>query len=283
MYIFIVIICAFIINFQVDYIDDIEFFSRESNLSVHNEEIRKLKIDAGVQQVKDAANELGCSTGELICTAMLKNEYSVNESSLRTINKKDFVRYTNKLKRFNGENFRDVSILYDGLVSDVKYFPVPKSTKGTAWVEYVDSWGFDRGYRGDAGSDRVHEGTDIMCINNVEGLYPVVSVCNGTVTKKGWLELGGYRIGITSENKIYYYYAHLSSYAQGLEVGDTVKAGQLLGFCGSTGYSKIEGTKGKFPVHLHFGIYYVAGDYELSLNPYFILKNLENKLLYYLY
>ena len=95
--------------------------------------------------------------------------------------------------------------------------------------KYVDSWGFDRGYRGDAGSDRVHEGTDIMCINNVEGLYPVVSVCDGTVTKKGWLELGGYRIGITSENKIYYYYAHLSSYAQGLEVGDTVKAGQLLG------------------------------------------------------
>ena len=72
MYIFIVIICAFIINFQVDYIDDIEFFSRESNLSVHNEEIRKLKIDAGVQQVKDLANELGCGTGELICTAMLK-------------------------------------------------------------------------------------------------------------------------------------------------------------------------------------------------------------------
>ena len=58
-------------------------------------------------------------------------------------------------------------------------------------VEYVDSWGFDRGYRGNAGSDRVHEGTDIMCINNVEGLYPVVSVCDGTVTKKGWLSTWG--------------------------------------------------------------------------------------------
>ena len=71
----------------------------------------------------------------------VKNEYSVNESSLRAINKKDFVRYTNKLKRFNGENFRDVSTLYDGLVSDVKYFPVPKSTKGTASVNSLQIGG----------------------------------------------------------------------------------------------------------------------------------------------
>ena len=74
------------------------------------------------------------------------------------------------------------------------------------------------------------------------------------MTNIGWLELGGWRIGITSENGIYYYYAHLDSYAP-LSVGDTVTAGQLLGFMGNTGYSKVEGTKGKFDVHLHFGIY----------------------------
>lgn len=56
-------------------------------------------------------------------------------------------------------------------------------------------------------------GTDIMAQNNTPGIYPVLSATAGTVTNIGWLELGGWRIGITSENGIYYYYAHLDSYA----------------------------------------------------------------------
>ena len=113
------------------------------------------------------------------------------------------------------------------------------------------------------------------------------------MTNIGWLELGGWRIGITSENGIYYYYAHLDSYAP-LSVGDTVTAGQLLGFMGNTGYSKVEGTKGKFDVHLHFGIYVTDEngkrwepeefiEAELAVNPCYLLKTIENKVLYYQY
>lgn len=103
------------------------------------------------------------------------------------------------------------------------------------------------------------------------------------MTNIGWLELGGWRIGITSENGIYYYYAHLDSYAP-LSVGDTVTAGQLLGFMGNTGYSKVEGTKGKFDVHLHFGIYVTdENGTELAVNPCYLLKTIENKVLYYQY
>ena len=54
-------------------------------------------------------------------------------------------------------------------------------------------------------------------------------------------------------------------------------AGDLLGFMGVSGYGK-EGTVGKFPVHLHFVIYFTAGDKEISVNPYPILKAMEKPL-----
>ena len=70
----------------------------------------------------------------------------------------------------------------------------------------------------------------------------------------GWLELGGYRIGIRSSGGIYYYYAHMESYAEDLQEGSEVFAGQFLGFVGDSGYGA-EGTTGQFVVHLHLGIY----------------------------
>ena len=47
---------------------------------------------------------------------------------------------------------------------------------------------------------------------NKDGVYPVISVSDGYISNIGWLELGGWRIGITSCNGIYNYYAHLDSY-----------------------------------------------------------------------
>ena len=46
---------------------------------------------------------------------------------------------------------------------------------------------------------------------------------------------------------------------------------------GDTGYSKTEGTTGNFPVHLHVGIYIFHGEEEISVNPYWVLKYLENR------
>ena len=43
------------------------------------------------------------------------------------------------------------------------------------------------------------------------GYYPVVSMTDGVVTEKGWLEKGGWRIGITAPTGAYFYYAHLDS------------------------------------------------------------------------
>jgi len=125
------------------------------------------------------------------------------------------------------------------------------------------------------GGKRGHEGTDIMADKNERGLYPIISMSDGVVTKKGWLEKGGYRIGITSPNGVYFYYAHLDSYAN-VSVGDKVSAGDILGYMGDSGYGP-EGTTGKFDVHLHLGIYIYPNGEETSVNPYWILRYIENK------
>ena len=53
-----------------------------------------------------------------------------------------------------------------------------------------------------------------MAEKNTPGYYPVVSMTDGVVTEKGWLEKGGWRIGITAPTGAYFYYAHLDSYAE---------------------------------------------------------------------
>ena len=156
--------------------------------------------------------------------------------------------------------------------NDLVYFPVALSQSGNINVSFEDSWMFDRSYKGERG----HEGTDIMPDKNERGVLPVVSMTDGVVQNKGWLELGGYRLGIRSPHGAYFYYAHLDSYSD-IQEGDTVSAGDLLGFMGDTGYGTEEGTRGKFPVHLHVGIYLYENKQEISVNPYPALVYVQNQ------
>ena len=156
---------------------------------------------------------------------------------------------------------------------DLQYFPVAESSDNSRLsVSFEDSWMFDRSY----GGERGHEGTDIMPSVNEPGRFPVVSMTDGTVESKGWLELGGYRLGIRAPHGAYFYYAHLDSYSD-IEEGDTINAGDLLGFMGDTGYGTEEGTRGKFPVHLHVGIYLYQNEQEISINPYPALSYVQDK------
>lgn len=158
------------------------------------------------------------------------------------------------------------------LLEDAQYFPVTNDgTNDITWY-FEDGYGASRSY----GGKRTHEGVDIMASKDEPGCLQIRSVCDGVIEQMGWLRLGGYRIGIRSDNGYYYYYAHMERYAGGVQKGDHVKAGEILGYMGNTGYGK-EGTKGKFAVHLHFGIYYMEGDREKSLNPYPFLWYLDQK------
>jgi len=124
---------------------------------------------------------------------------------------------------------------------------------------YSGTWGASRGW----GGRRSHEGTDIYAGYST----PILSASYGVVEIMGWNEFGGWRIGIRDNHNSYHYYAHLASFAEGLKEGDIVEAGQVIGYVGSTGYGK-EGTAGKFPPHLHYGIYKFNGRTEWSFDPY---------------
>lgn len=158
------------------------------------------------------------------------------------------------------------------------FFPIALPGTLEENIYFSDSYGADRTY----GGDRSHEGCDIMTYKNIRGEFPVVAICDGVIEQMGWLELGGYRIGLRSQSGVYYYYAHLSAYEDGISEGMKVHAGQVLGYIGDTGYSKVEGTTGNFDVHLHFGIYlYDTLGNEYTVNPYPLLKKIEKSVIKY--
>ena len=72
------------------------------------------------------------------------------------------------------------------------------------------------------------------------------------------INIGGWRIGIRSfDKKRYYYYAHLRKdhpYVKDLQPGQIIKAGDVIGYLGMTGYSTKENVNNINVPHLHFGM-----------------------------
>lgn len=149
-------------------------------------------------------------------------------------------------------------------VVDKHAFPVP-----LRWnYSYKSTWGDKRGW----GGIRIHEGTDIFAGYGT----PVRSTSYGVIELKGWNKYGGWRVGIRDLNNNYHYYAHLSGFEGNLKAGQLVEAGQVIGYVGSSGYGP-PGTSGKFPPHLHYGIYKDNGITEWSFDPYPALRNWERQ------
>ncbi|MCI8455050.1 MAG: M23 family metallopeptidase [Lachnospiraceae bacterium] len=170
--------------------------------------------------------------------------------------------------------FKKLAAAYHVIFDDLRFFPIPENrTKGQTDISYEDSWMEKRSY----GGERGHEGCDLMGAGEPAGYYPVVSMTDGVMERVGWLEKGGWRLGVRAPSGGYFYYAHLASYAREWKEGDAVYAGELLGYMGDSGYGP-EGTTGQFPVHLHLGIYLRTDHYEeLSVNPYWVLRFLEKR------
>ena len=164
--------------------------------------------------------------------------------------------------------------LYGIFWEDLQYFPAAgrKEVQGQQFF-FENSWHARRTFQG----ERLHEGCDIFGREEKSGYYPILSMTDGIVEKVGWLPLGGYRIGIRSPGGGYFYYAHLSSYAREFQTGEQIKAGEVLGVLGDTGYGE-EGTAGKFVPHLHLGIYVrTQTEEEHALNPYPVLQFLQKR------
>ncbi|HEV3473903.1 MAG TPA: M23 family metallopeptidase [Actinomycetota bacterium] len=92
------------------------------------------------------------------------------------------------------------------------------------------------------GCSRLHQGLDIFA----QAGTPLVSSADGFVSQKVVGELSGISIEITDDAGVQYFYAHMSAWAPGIQVGDRVTTGQLLGYVGNTGNAI------STPPHLHF-------------------------------
>ena len=116
------------------------------------------------------------------------------------------------------------------------------------------------------GFQRKHLGNDLMGALGT----PIVAVEGGVVEAMGWNRYGGWRVGIRSfDSKRYYYYAHLrkdTPFAPGLEIGQMVQAGDVIGFMGRTGYSDTENVNNIETVHLHFGLQLVFDESQKECN-----------------
>ena len=139
----------------------------------------------------------------------------------------------------------------------------------------------DFGNRRSYGFARRHLGNDLMGALGT----PIIAVESGTVEALGWNQYGGWRIGIRSDDRLrYYYYAHLrkdTPYVEGLEIGQHVSAGDVIGFMGRTGYSARENVNNIDTVHLHFGLQLVFEesqkecDSEIWVDAYDIVRLLS--------
>lgn len=206
-----------------------------------------------------------------LAACMVEKQYHLEDMTLKDLECAG--RWKTSILQVKPVEFKKLSNGYAAVFSDISCFPVPVSTqKETPFVTYADSYGSLRSY----GGERSHEGCDIMGNARPRGFYPVLSMTGGVVEQVGWLEKGGWRIGVRTPSGAYFYYAHLYRYATEWKVNDEVFPGTLLGYMGDSGYGIQEGTVGNIDVHLHLGIYLQTDHYEeMSVNPYWVLRYSE--------
>lgn len=250
---------------MLHYLGQNPYFYQLNSYTWESDEFRSMKLGQSIA-------DLDTLDYEQIAALMIEHDYDLTKCQ-------DLSYHSKLIKLHKPADYRKLTGAYQMIFKDLKYFPIPASSNAKTPVPpYEDGWMQRRTY----GGERGHEGCDIMGNKCPRGFYPIISMSDGTIEKIGWLEKGGWRIGIRTPSGVYLYYAHLYKYSRNFKEGDTIKAGELLGYMGDSGYGKIKNTVGNFDVHLHLGLYIKTDHYdELSVNPYWILKHLEkNKLTY---
>ncbi len=172
-----------------------------------------------------------------------------------------FESYSAVLGEFIGEYSAEVEQSDGSKVFEQNYgikafLPIAKNYQ----FSHYDDFGNSRSY----GFKRTHLGNDLMGSIGT----PIIAVESGIVEHLGWNQYGGWRVGIRSfDGKRYYYYAHLRKnhpYAEGLEDGSVVKAGDVIGYLGMTGYSVKENVNNINVPHLHFGMQLIFDESQVD-------------------
>jgi murein DD-endopeptidase MepM/ murein hydrolase activator NlpD len=118
----------------------------------------------------------------------------------------------------------------------------------------------------EARADRVHEAIDIAAPRGT----PVRAADSGRIVKLFESKPGGLTLYQFDPTETYaYYYAHLDGYAPGIEEGDQIARGDVIGYVGSTGNASPEAP------HLHFAVFVLGPEKRwwkgTPANPYPLL------------
>jgi murein DD-endopeptidase MepM/ murein hydrolase activator NlpD len=142
--------------------------------------------------------------------------------------------------------------------------PLPEKlmvpVEGVEARQLADTYGDARGSMGK------HEAIDIPAPKGT----PVLAVADGHVAKLFLSKPGGITIyQFDRSGTVAYYYAHLERYAPGLDEGDKVKRGEVIGYVGTTGNAPPAAP------HLHFAVFMLGPAKRwwegTAVNPYPLL------------
>lgn len=152
--------------------------------------------------------------------------------------------------------------LEDGLsaIEDLRSRFLMLPVEGTRPEQLVASFDDGRG-------ERRHEAIDILAPVGT----PVVAVESGRIEKLFVSERGGLTIYHFDPSRRYaYYYAHLSRYAAGLQEGQDVARGAVIGYVGVSGNAPPD------TPHLHFAIFQLGPDQQwwkgTPIDPYLVWR-----------
>lgn len=179
--------------------------------------------------------------------------------------------YTDVLTELHADSsstflYRYILTIYDENACEIDYVERPAGgnlASGITWplashTRLRKTW-----YAQRDGGSRKHTGTDIWANAGTD----IYSCTDGTVTYVDYNEGMGNAVIVKDAYGYEFHYYHMIRLTDFLQVGDAVKAGELLGHVGNTGNSSRD--------HLHLTI--VAPD-GYFINPYPYLKEIEPKI-----
>lgn len=200
------------------------------------------------------------------------SEYMQSVSFTVSIHLRPFHDYLYELTSQNRDAFMAadyimcyLTTVYDMEGNEVSYEPPVLSE------EYIATIGkplpgrpvfYDRWYQGRSRNTRKHTGLDLHARRNTN----IYSCTDGTVLFIGYRATPGYYVVIRDPQGYIYQYYHMSRLSDFLTEGQTVSAGDVIGYVGNTGNSDLN--------HLHLGL--ITPDCHY-VRLYSIMKELYKK------
>lgn len=218
-------------------IEDINLQQEEIEKAKASEEESQKELEAEITALGKTQDECNKLIEKLqIDQTDIENDIADNEAEMELL----VEQFSQMQKEAAGGGMYNYGEGSTVLTSGKKYIlPAPECTIVTAY------WG----------DERNHKGIDFACNGSAYG-KPIVSVAEGTVTVANstddWGYGWGYYIMIDHGDGYYTQYAHCSRVV--VEVGQTVKQGEIIGYIGNTGNS--------FGPHLHFECWYNGERYD---------------------